>query len=98
MGRGAGFSLGGAYSSNRPQQQQQRAPSVSGSGVSFTPANNQELTHMHGSDMFTSSHSMYHMPQVWLMMIYLCESLIDQISITCNLLKNFVPLIETSAF
>ncbi|KAL8128667.1 hypothetical protein V2J09_017822, partial [Rumex salicifolius] len=62
MGRSAGFSLGGGYSSNRPQQQQQRTPSVSGgSGVSFTPANNQELSHMHGSDMFPSSHPMYHL-------------------------------------
>ncbi|KAI4334469.1 hypothetical protein L6164_019160 [Bauhinia variegata] len=59
MGRSAGFSLGGTYSSHRPQQQQQHAPSVS-SGVSFSSVNNQELLHLHGSDMFPSSHSTYH--------------------------------------
>ncbi|PON62938.1 NOT2/NOT3/NOT [Trema orientale] len=60
MGRSAGFNLGGTYSSHRPQQQQQHAPSVSSSGVSFTPGNNQDLLHLHGSDMFPSSHSTYH--------------------------------------
>ncbi|XP_062082519.1 probable NOT transcription complex subunit VIP2 isoform X2 [Humulus lupulus] len=60
MGRSSGFSLGGTYSSHRPQQQQQHAPSVSSSGVSFTPGNNQDLLHLHGSDMFPSSHSTYH--------------------------------------
>ncbi|EXB29850.1 hypothetical protein L484_016339 [Morus notabilis] len=60
MGRSAGFSLGATYSSHRPQQQQQHAPLVISSGVSFTPGNNQDLLHVHGSDMFPSSHSSYH--------------------------------------
>jgi hypothetical protein len=60
MGRSAGFNLGGTYSSHRPQQQQQHAPSVSSSGVSFSSVNNQDLLHLHGSDMFPSSHSAYH--------------------------------------
>uniref|UniRef100_A0A5B7A6H0 Putative NOT transcription complex subunit VIP2 isoform X1 n=1 Tax=Davidia involucrata TaxID=16924 RepID=A0A5B7A6H0_DAVIN len=59
MGRSAGFNLGGSYSSHRPQQQQQHAPSVSSSGVSFSNVNNQDLLHLHGSDMFPSSHSTY---------------------------------------
>ncbi|KAF2300448.1 hypothetical protein GH714_013426 [Hevea brasiliensis] len=59
MGRSAGFNLGGNYSSYRPQQQQQQhAPAVSSSGVSFSPVNNQDL--LHGSDIFPSSHSTYH--------------------------------------
>ena len=57
MGRSAGFSLGGSYSSHRPQQQ--HSPSVSNSGVSFSSMNNQDL-HMHGSDVFPSSNSTYH--------------------------------------
>ncbi|XP_021277990.1 probable NOT transcription complex subunit VIP2 isoform X5 [Herrania umbratica] len=60
MGRSAGFNLGGSYSSHRPQQQQQHAPSASSSGVSFSPVNNQDLLHLHGSDIFPSSHSSYH--------------------------------------
>ncbi|KAL4341154.1 hypothetical protein GQ457_08G000990 [Hibiscus cannabinus] len=62
MGRPAGFNLGGSYSSHRPQQQQQQqhAPSASGSGVSFSTVNNQDLLHLHGSDIFPSSHSSYH--------------------------------------
>ncbi|KAM1581571.1 hypothetical protein ACFX15_028994 [Malus domestica] len=60
MGRSSGFNLGGAYSSHRPQQQQQHAPSVSSSGVSFSQVNNQDFLHMHGSDIFPSSHSTYH--------------------------------------
>ncbi|KAJ9698307.1 hypothetical protein PVL29_007407 [Vitis rotundifolia] len=60
MGRSAGFNLGGSYSSHRPQQQQQHAPAVSSSGVSFSPVNNQDLLHLHGSDIFPSSHSTYH--------------------------------------
>ncbi|XP_022729879.1 probable NOT transcription complex subunit VIP2 isoform X8 [Durio zibethinus] len=60
MGRSAGFNLGGSYSSHRPQQQQQHAPSASSSGVSFSPVNNQELLHLHGSDIFPSSHLSYH--------------------------------------
>ncbi|XP_040941895.1 probable NOT transcription complex subunit VIP2 isoform X3 [Gossypium hirsutum] len=60
MGRPAGFNLGGSYSSHRPQQQQQHVPSASSSGVSFSPVNNQDLLHLHGSDIFPSSHSSYH--------------------------------------
>ncbi|GMY10748.1 probable NOT transcription complex subunit VIP2 isoform X1 [Fagus crenata] len=60
MGRSAGFNLGGTYSSHRPQQQQQHAPSVSSGGVSFSSVNNQDLLHLHGSDIFPSSHSSYH--------------------------------------
>ncbi|XP_057509394.1 probable NOT transcription complex subunit VIP2 isoform X2 [Actinidia eriantha] len=59
MGRSAGFNLGGTYSLHRPQQQQ-HAPSVSSSGVSFSAVNNQDLLHLHGSDMFQSPHSSYH--------------------------------------
>ncbi|KAK8596415.1 hypothetical protein V6N13_001044 [Hibiscus sabdariffa] len=40
-------------------QQQQHAPSASSSGASFSPVNNQDL-HLHGSDIFPSSHSSYH--------------------------------------
>ncbi|KAL2541149.1 NOT2/NOT3/NOT5 family [Abeliophyllum distichum] len=60
MGRSAGFNLGGTYSSHRPQQQQQHAPSVSSGVVPFSTVNNQDLLHLHGSDMFPSSHSTYH--------------------------------------
>lgn len=64
MGRSAGFNLGGTYSLHRPQQQQQQqqqhAPSVSSSGVPFSSVNNHDLLHLHGSDMFQSSHSSYH--------------------------------------
>ncbi|XP_022755711.1 probable NOT transcription complex subunit VIP2 isoform X3 [Durio zibethinus] len=60
MGRSAGFNLVGSYSSHRPQQQQQHAPSASSSGVSFSSVNNQDLLHLHGSDIFPSSHSSYH--------------------------------------
>ncbi|XP_059626684.1 probable NOT transcription complex subunit VIP2 isoform X2 [Cornus florida] len=65
MGRSAGFNLGGTYSSHRPQQQQQQqqqqqhTPSVSSSGVSFSNINNQDLLHLHSSDIFPSSHSTY---------------------------------------
>ncbi|KAE9585724.1 hypothetical protein Lalb_Chr24g0394301 [Lupinus albus] len=61
MGRSSGFSLGGSYSSHRTQQQQQQhGPSVSSGGVSFSSINNQDLLHLHGSDVFPSSHSTYH--------------------------------------
>ncbi|KAI8015981.1 hypothetical protein LOK49_LG05G01169 [Camellia lanceoleosa] len=60
MGRSAGFNLGGSYSLHRPQQQQQHAPSLSSSGISFSAVNNQDLLHLHGSDMFQLSHSNYH--------------------------------------
>ncbi|OVA03566.1 NOT2/NOT3/NOT5 [Macleaya cordata] len=59
MGRSAGFGFTGSYPSQRTQQQQQHSPSVSGGGLSFTPANNQDL-HLHGSDLFPSSHASYH--------------------------------------
>ncbi|XP_047176475.1 probable NOT transcription complex subunit VIP2 isoform X3 [Vigna umbellata] len=59
MGRSAGFSLGGTYSSHRAQQQQ-HAPSVSSGNVSFSSVNNQDLLHLHGSDIFPSPHSTYH--------------------------------------
>ncbi|XP_068498629.1 probable NOT transcription complex subunit VIP2 isoform X4 [Phaseolus vulgaris] len=58
MGRSAGFSLGGTYSSHRAQQQQ-HAPSVSSGNVSFSSVN-QDILHLHGSDIFPSSHSTYH--------------------------------------
>ncbi|XP_057955831.1 probable NOT transcription complex subunit VIP2 isoform X2 [Malania oleifera] len=60
MGRSAGFNLGGTYSSHHPQQQQQQTPALNSGGVSFSPVNNQDLHHLHGSDMFPSSHSTYH--------------------------------------
>ncbi|OVA14148.1 NOT2/NOT3/NOT5 [Macleaya cordata] len=59
MGRSAGFSLGGTYSSHH-QQQPQHSPSVSSAGVSFAHANNQDLLHLHGSDLFPSSHASFH--------------------------------------
>ncbi|CAI9105270.1 OLC1v1004157C1 [Oldenlandia corymbosa var. corymbosa] len=59
MGRSSGFNLGATYSSHRPQQQQ-HSPSVSSSGVSFSNLNNQDLFHLHGSDMFPSSPSTFH--------------------------------------
>ncbi|CAK9314470.1 unnamed protein product [Citrullus colocynthis] len=55
IGRSAGFNLGGTYS-HRPQQQQ-HSPAVSNSTVSFPSANNQDLLHLHGSDIFPSSHA-----------------------------------------
>ncbi|MCE3050692.1 putative NOT transcription complex subunit vip2 [Datura stramonium] len=60
MGRSGGFNLGGTYSSLRSQQQQQHASSVSNSGLSFSNVNNQDPLHLHGSDVFSSSHSSYH--------------------------------------
>ncbi|XP_022944311.1 probable NOT transcription complex subunit VIP2 isoform X2 [Cucurbita pepo subsp. pepo] len=56
IGRSAGFSLGSTYT-HRPQQQQQHSSAVSNSTVSFSPANNQDLLHLHGSDIFPSSHT-----------------------------------------
>ncbi|KAI3742470.1 hypothetical protein L1987_60153 [Smallanthus sonchifolius] len=58
MGRSSGFNLGGTFSSHRPQPQ--HAPSISSSSVSFSSGNNQDLLHLHGSDMFQGSHSSYH--------------------------------------
>ncbi|XP_022947131.1 probable NOT transcription complex subunit VIP2 isoform X2 [Cucurbita moschata] len=64
IGRSAGFNLGSTYS-HRPQQQQQHSPAVSNSTVSFSPANNQDLLHLHGSDMFPSSHAAsYHQQSI----------------------------------
>ncbi|XP_060174509.1 probable NOT transcription complex subunit VIP2 [Lycium barbarum] len=61
MGRSGGFNLGGTYSSLRSQQQQQQhASSGSNSGLSFSNVNNQDPLHLHGSDVFPSSHSSYH--------------------------------------
>lgn len=61
MGRSSGFNLGGSYSSQRSQQQQQQhAAAVSSSATSFPSVNNQDL-HFHGSDLFPSSHSTYHL-------------------------------------
>ncbi|KAI3801445.1 hypothetical protein L1987_29550 [Smallanthus sonchifolius] len=58
MGRSSGFNLGGTFSSHRPQPQ--HAPSISSSSVSFSSGNNQDLLHLHSSDMFQGSHSSYH--------------------------------------
>ncbi|KAK1412794.1 hypothetical protein QVD17_34307 [Tagetes erecta] len=44
MGRSSGFNLGATFSSHRPHQQ----------------SSNQDLHHLHGSDMFQGSHSSYH--------------------------------------
>nr|XP_043621001.1 probable NOT transcription complex subunit VIP2 isoform X3 [Erigeron canadensis] len=63
MGRSSGFNLGGTYSSHQQQQQQQQqqhVPSISSSGVPYTSVNNQDLLHLHGSDMFQGSQSSYH--------------------------------------
>lgn len=54
MGRSGGFSLGGAYTSHR-QQQQQHNPSYN---VDFSSANSQDL-HLRSSDIFPS-HGPYH--------------------------------------
>lgn len=58
MARSAGFSLGGSYASTR-QPQQQHGPSMNNAGMSFAPGNNQDLLHIHGSDLL-SSHGRYH--------------------------------------
>lgn len=60
MGRSAGFNMGTTYSSHRPQQHQHLTPSASGSGGPFSNVNNQDVLHLHGSEMFPSSHSNYH--------------------------------------
>ncbi|XP_008793379.1 probable NOT transcription complex subunit VIP2 isoform X1 [Phoenix dactylifera] len=59
MARSSGFSLGGTYPSNR-QQQQQHAGAVSSAGVTYAHGSNQDLIHLHGSDLFPSSHGTYH--------------------------------------
>ncbi|KAL6508906.1 putative NOT transcription complex subunit vip2 [Orobanche hederae] len=60
MGRSSGFNLGATYSSHRPHQQQTHTPSASGGGGPFSNVNNQDLLHLHASEMFPSSHSSYH--------------------------------------
>lgn len=70
MGRSGGFNLGGTYSSLRSQQQQQHASSVSNSGLSFSNVNNQDPLHLHGSDVFPSSHSSYHQQVHYLYTIF----------------------------
>ncbi|XP_078180539.1 NOT2 / NOT3 / NOT5 family isoform X4 [Carex rostrata] len=55
----ANFNMGGNYTTTR-QQHQQGANAVSNSGISFTAANNQDLIHMHNSDLFSSQHGTYH--------------------------------------
>lgn len=42
VGRSSGFNIGGSYPSHH-QQQQQHAQSVTGGGLSFLPANNQDI-------------------------------------------------------
>ncbi|KAL3653121.1 putative NOT transcription complex subunit vip2 [Castilleja foliolosa] len=61
MGPSAGFNLGATYSSHRPQQQQPHTPSASGGGGPFSNVNNQDQLHLHGSELFPSSHSSYHL-------------------------------------
>lgn len=60
MSRSAGFALGGSYVSHRqPQQQQQQGPpglSTSNAGAAFASGNPPDLLHLHGSDLFPSSH------------------------------------------
>ncbi|XP_073114477.1 probable NOT transcription complex subunit VIP2 isoform X1 [Elaeis guineensis] len=58
MARSPAFNLGGTYPPNC-QQQQQNASSVHNSGV-FASGSNKDLLHMHGSDLFPSSHGTYH--------------------------------------
>ncbi|KAG6417955.1 hypothetical protein SASPL_120152 [Salvia splendens] len=60
MGRSSGFNLGATYSPHRPQQQQQHTQSASGSGGPFSNVNNQDLLHVHSSELFPPSHSNYH--------------------------------------
>jgi hypothetical protein len=55
----ANFNMGGNYPTTR-QQHQQGGNAVSNSGISFTTANNQDLIHLHGSDLFSSQHGTYH--------------------------------------
>ncbi|XP_041993066.1 probable NOT transcription complex subunit VIP2 isoform X1 [Salvia splendens] len=59
MGRSSGFNLGATYSPHRPQQQQ-HTQSASGSGGPFSNVNNQDLLHVHSSELFPPSHSNYH--------------------------------------
>lgn len=60
MGRSAGFSLGGSYASHHQQQQQQEIRSglsTNSAGGSFAAiANSADLMHLHGSDLFPSTH------------------------------------------
>ncbi|XP_073139462.1 probable NOT transcription complex subunit VIP2 isoform X2 [Henckelia pumila] len=56
MGRSAGYNLGAIYSPLR--QQQQHAQSAT--GTRLTNINNQDLLHLHGSEMFSSPHPTFH--------------------------------------
>uniref|UniRef100_A0A0C9S8H0 TSA: Wollemia nobilis Ref_Wollemi_Transcript_11227_2840 transcribed RNA sequence n=1 Tax=Wollemia nobilis TaxID=56998 RepID=A0A0C9S8H0_9CONI len=63
MGRSAGFSLGGSYASHHQQQQQQQEVrsglSSNNAGGSFAAsASSADLMHLHGSELFPSSHSL----------------------------------------
>ncbi|KAH9318638.1 hypothetical protein KI387_020407, partial [Taxus chinensis] len=63
VGRSTGFSLGGSYASHHHQQQQQQevrsSLSSTNAGGSFAAsANSADLMHLHGSDLFPSSHSL----------------------------------------
>lgn len=57
MARSPAFNLGGTYPPNRQQQQQNASVN---NGGAFAPGNNQDLLHMHGSDLYPSSHGTYH--------------------------------------
>ncbi|KAL4186026.1 hypothetical protein AMTRI_Chr09g31710 [Amborella trichopoda] len=64
MGRSGGFGLTGSYASHRQQQQQQLASPVGSTGASFAPSNSADLLHLHGSELFPSSHGIsasYHL-------------------------------------
>lgn len=56
MGRSAGFNIGGSYPTPH-QQQQQHPPSFN--VIDFSPSINQDV-HLHGSDLFSSSHASFH--------------------------------------
>lgn len=60
MSRSAGFALGSSYTSHRQQQQQQQQGpsglSTSNAVATFSSGNSADLLHLHGSDLFPSSH------------------------------------------
>lgn len=60
MSRTAGFALGSSYTSHRQQQQQQQQGpsglSTSNAVATFSSGNSADLLHLHGSDLFPSSH------------------------------------------
>lgn len=97
MGRSAEFSFSGSYPSQRTQQQQQHALSVSSGGLPFTPSNNQDL-HLHGSDLLPSSHASYQ-SQVHMFIdfelqnhqqIPFVESYILSNIVSCSLMSTFL--------